>query len=127
MDIILIKGRNIPIKKSTICVGVISGDTFNTNREVRMRLARVNVPPINTPEGQYAKELLEALILAKFINCDIFGEDASGHSVAEVWVNKINVNDAMRTAGYREMETSPSGTDIEVRIGNAQKATMSSP
>jgi endonuclease YncB( thermonuclease family) len=126
MDIIQIKGRNIPIKKSTICVSVISGDTFNTNREVRMRLARVNVPSINTPEGQYAKELLESLILAKFINCDIFGEDAYGRPVVEVWVNKINVNDSMRTAGYREMETSSCGTNIEARISNAQKATMSS-
>jgi endonuclease YncB( thermonuclease family) len=126
MDIILIRGCNIMAKIAIICVGVISGDTFNTNRLVRMRLARVNAPPINTVEGQYAKALLESLILAKFINYDIVAEDAYGRAVAEVWVDKINVNDVMRTAGYREMETSSCGTNIEARIKNAQKATMSS-
>ena len=126
MDIIIIRGRNIPMKISTICVSVISGDTFNTNRAVRIRLARVNVPSINTLEGQYAKELLESLILSKFITYDIVTEDAYGRAVAEVWVNKINVNDAMRNAGYREMETSSCGTNTEEGIRNAKKAEMAS-
>lgn len=113
-------------KIAIICVGVISGDTFNTNRLVRMRLARVNVPSICTLEGQYAKELLESLILSKFITYDIVAEDAYGRSVAEVWVNKINVNDAMRNAGYREMETISCATNTEEVIRNAQKAKVSS-
>ena len=112
-------------KVAIICVGVISGDTFNTNRLVRMRLARVNAPSINTQEGQYAKELLEALMLARFIHCDVVGTDAYGRAVAEVWVDKINVNDVMRAAGYQEMETSSSVTKIEERIENAQEATIS--
>jgi len=113
-------------KRSAICVGVIDGDTFNTNRVVRMRLARVNVPSINTPEGQQAKALLEALILPDFITYNIVAEDAYGRAMAEVWVNKINVNDAMRNAGYREMETSYCGTNTGERIRNAQKAEMAS-
>lgn len=113
-------------KIAIICVGVISGDTFNTNRLVRMRLARVNVPAIDTLEGQYAKELLESLILSKFITYDIVAEDAYGRALAEVWVNKINVNDAMRNAGYREMETSSCGKNTEKRIRNSQKVKKSS-
>ena len=114
-------------KRSAICVGVIDGDTFNTNRVVRMRLARVNVPSTNTLEGQQAKALLETLILPGFITYDVVARDAYGRSVAEVWVDKINVNDAMRAAGYREMETISCGTNTEERIRNAQKAEMSSP
>jgi len=113
-------------KIAIICVGVINGDTFNTNRLVRMRLARVNVQSINTLEGQYAKELLESLILSKFITYDIVAEDTYGRSVVEVWVNKTNVNDAMRAAGYREMDTISCGTNTEEGIWNTQKAKMSS-
>ena len=126
MDITIIRGRKIPMKISTICVSVISGDTFNTNRAVRIRLARVNVPSINTLEGQYAKELLESLILSKFITYDTVAEDTYGRSVAEVWVDSKNVNDAMRNAGYREMETSSCGKNTEKRIRNAQKVKKSS-
>lgn len=113
-------------EKSAICVGVIDGDTFNTNRIVRMRLARVKVPAINTPEGQYAKVLLESLILPNFITYYVVGIDNYGRSVVEVWINKTNVNDAMRAAGYREMETISCGTNTEESIRNVQKAEMSS-
>ena len=100
-------------ERSAICVGVIDGDTFNTNRIVRMRLARVNVPSTNTPEGQHAKALLESLILPNFITYYVVAIDTYGRSVAEVWVDKTNVNDAMRAAGYREMETISCGTNTE--------------
>jgi endonuclease YncB( thermonuclease family) len=106
-------------EKSAICVGVINGDTFNTNRMVRMRLARVNVPSINTPEGQHAKEFLESLILPNFITYYVVAIDNYGHSVAEVWVDKTNVNDAMRAAGYREKVTISCATNTEKSISNA--------
>ena len=99
--------------KSAICVGVVDGGTFNTNREIRIRLARVNVPSINTLEGQHAKALLESLILPSFITYNLVTRDTYGRSVAEVWVDKKNVNDVMRVAGYREMETSSCGTNTE--------------
>ena len=105
----------------------ISGDTFYTNRAVKMRLARVNVPSINTIEGQYAKELLESLILSKFITYNTTGEDIHGTSVVEVCVDSKNVNDAMRNAGYREMETSSCGKNTDEAIRNTQKAELSSP
>jgi endonuclease YncB( thermonuclease family) len=127
MDIILIRGRNIPMKLSTICVSVISGDTFYTNRSVKMRLARVNVPSVNTREGQFAKELLESLILSKFITYNTTGEDIHGTSVVEVWVDSRNINDAMRNAGYREAETSSCGMNTEEELRNTQKTELSSP
>ncbi|MAF86192.1 MAG: hypothetical protein CL875_06965 [Dehalococcoidales bacterium] len=45
--------------------------------------------------------LLESLILSKTITYDIVARDDYGRSVAEVWVDIINVNDAMISCGYK--------------------------
>jgi hypothetical protein len=90
---------------SRICVGVVDGNTFITNKRVRIGLARVSPPPINTPEGRIAKELLESLILGQFITYDrvaIGARRREVEAVAEVWLDDKNVNDAMRAAGYQE-------------------------
>jgi len=88
-------------RESAKCADVIDGDTFDTNTGVRIRLQRVNAPSINTLEGQKAKKLLESLILLKIISYEIVARDTYGRAVAEVWVDSINVNDAMRNAGYK--------------------------
>ncbi len=90
---------------SRICVSVIDGATFITNKGARIGLARVNAPSINTPEGRTAKELLESLVLGQFVTYDRVAIRAHGRgvaAVAEVWLDTKNVNDAMRAAGYRE-------------------------
>ena len=83
-------------KQSAICVSVIDGRTFETKEGVRIRLAKVNAPSIDTPEGQKAKALLESLILSKSITYELLA------NWAVVWVDNENVNDAMRAAGYQE-------------------------
>jgi len=88
-------------KQSAICANVIDGETFDTQVRVRIRLARVNAPPISTPEGQKAKALLESLILSKPITYEIVTRGAYGSAVVGVWVDSKNVNDAMRAAGYQ--------------------------
>ena len=88
-------------KQSAICADVIDGDTFDTKAGDRIRLARVNAPPISTPEGQKAKTLLESLILSKSITYETVARDTYGRAVAEVWVDSKNVNDAMIAAGYK--------------------------
>ena len=99
---------------SRLCVSVIDGNIFVTNKGDRIRLARVSAPSMKTLEGQIAKELLESLIVGQFIAYDRVAIGAHGHAVAavaEVSVNSKNVNDAMRAAGYgetsAEMATSP--------------------
>ncbi len=90
---------------SRICVGVIDGNTIITNKRARIGLARVEPPPISTPEGRIAKELLESLILGQFITYDVVAIGARRReveAVAEVWLDDKNVNDAMRAAGYQE-------------------------
>lgn len=105
-------------RTSRICVCVIDGNTIITNKRARIGLARVNAPSINTPEGRTAKELLESLILGQFITCDSLAIGARRReveSVAEVWLDDKNVNDAMTAAGYQEtsgpMQLSSSGTN----------------
>ena len=104
-------------RTSRICVCVIDGNTIITNKRARIGLARVEPPPMNTPEGRIAKELLESLILGQFITCDsvaICARRREVESVAEVWLDDMNVNDAMRAAGYQEasaeMQPSSCGT-----------------
>jgi len=87
------------IKQAAICI--IDGDTFDTDRNVQIRLARVKVPPVNTPEGQKAKGVLESLILRKAITYEPEGTDTYGRTVAEVWVDSVNVNDIMISYGYK--------------------------
>lgn len=89
------------VKQAAVCARVIDGDTFDIADGTRIRLARVNAPPISTPRGQDAKRLLESLILNKAITYEVVARDTYGRSVAEVWVNSTNVNDAMIRAGYK--------------------------
>jgi endonuclease YncB( thermonuclease family) len=105
---------------SRICVRVIDGDTFVTNRGVRIGLARVKPPSVNTPEGRIAKGLLESLILGQFVVYDTVAmgtRRGAVEALAEVYVDNNNVNDAMRAAGYAEpsgeMVTSSCGTKTE--------------
>jgi hypothetical protein len=111
---------------SRICVAVIDGNTVITNKRARIGLARVEPPPINTPEGRIAKELLESLILGQFITYDIVAISARRRdveAVAEVWLDDKNVNDAMRAAGYQEptaqMQPSVCGTKTEQQVAKA--------
>ncbi len=89
-------------KHGAVCMNVIDGDTFDTGAGIRIRLARVYAPEINTEEGKKAKRQLEALILGKSITYEVVARDDWGRSVAEVWVNSLNVNDVMRSYGYTE-------------------------
>jgi hypothetical protein len=101
----MLKRVDIMANTSRICVSVIDGATFITNKGARIGLARVNAPSMTTPEGRMAKELLESLVLGQFISYDRIAVRAHGRAVAavaEVWLDTKNVNDAMRAAGYRE-------------------------
>jgi len=105
---------------SRICVNVVDGATFITNKGARIGLARVNAPSTKTAEGRMAKELLESLVLGQFITYDRVAMRPHGRAVAavaEVWLDNKNVNDAMRAAGYREtsreMEPSSCGTKTQ--------------
>ncbi len=89
------------VKRLAICESVISGNTFITAHDFRIRLARVKIPPVRTVNGTKAKMLLEAFISGNVIDYEVTSEDNAGNSLAEVWVRNKNINDAMISAGFK--------------------------
>ncbi|MBU0571971.1 MAG: thermonuclease family protein [Candidatus Omnitrophica bacterium] len=71
---------------------VIDGDTFWTSKKIR--LARVEAPELNAPNGQKAKQKLESLILNKSITYEQVGTSYD-RIVAEIWLNGASINDMM--------------------------------
>jgi len=88
-------------KIPAICVRVIGGDRFVTNKGIMVRLARVKAPSGDTQAGRTAKELLESLVLGQSITYEVVAGCHSRRQAAEVWVKSNNANDAMRAAGYQ--------------------------
>lgn len=74
-------------------VEVIDGDTFKTLKIIR--LEGVDAPELNQTGGNEAKQKLESLILDKDITYEEKARDDYARIVAQVWVNSLNVNDAM--------------------------------
>ena len=72
---------------------VIDGDTFKTKN--RIRLEGVDAPELNQSGGEEAKQKLESLILDKDITYEEKARDEYARIVAQVWVDSLNVNDAM--------------------------------
>ena len=83
----------IDLAVSAHVVEVIDGDTFKTKK--RIRLEGVEAPELNQPGGKEAKEKLESLILGKDITYEEKARDEFARIVAQVWVDSLNVNDAM--------------------------------
>ncbi len=75
---------------------VIDGDTFGVSGvDEKIRLENIDTPEIDKPGGESAKRRLEELILNRNIVYEEKAHDVYGRIVAQVWVDSINVNDAM--------------------------------
>lgn len=74
-------------------VEVIDGDTFKTKNIIR--LEGVDAPELDQSGGKEAKQKLESLILNKDITYEEKARDNFGRILAQVWVDSLNVNDAM--------------------------------
>ena len=88
------------VKYVAVCVRVIDGDTFVTDTNVTVRLARVETPKSGTPTGDKAKIQLSDMILGKPVTYESVATDSYGRTVAEVWVDGNNINDYMRSLDY---------------------------
>ena len=84
---------------TAICDSVISGNTFDTDTNIRIKLARVDTKPIFNKEGAAAKMQLESLIADNVITYEPVRNEPDGSIVAEVWVREKNVNDVMVSTG----------------------------
>jgi endonuclease YncB( thermonuclease family) len=78
---------------------VMDGNTFETDK-CTITLDRVYVPPITIPEGRLAKQKLVSKIAKRIVTYKITGIVSYGVVLAEVWVDKININNWMGEQGY---------------------------
>lgn len=60
---------------------VIDGDTFYISG-VRIRLLKVDAPELDTVEGKWAKEKLTRLVHNRWLECENFGDDKYGRTLA---------------------------------------------
>ena len=85
-------------------VGVRDGDTVELlyqGRTVRVRMAHIDAPEAGQPFGKAAKQHLSALCFGKEVRVQQTGRpDRYGRLVAVLFLNGVNLNKAMVSAGY---------------------------
>ncbi len=79
---------------SATCEFVQDGDTFRTEGQNWIRLARYDAPEKGKSNYLKAKQLLSSLILNKAIVYEQVGK-SHNRKVAEVWQSNKNINNAM--------------------------------
>jgi len=98
----VIKKTNVLERKA---VRVIDGDTFDTEDNLRIRLAGISAPEY--PDGCLAlraRERLESLILGKTLIIDVVGEDNFGRQLGFVTAEGVEVEKAMLEEGLGRVQ-----------------------
>ena len=76
---------------------VIDGDTFTGDPDKpRVRLKDVDAPELTEPGGIRAKQHLESIIGDKYVTINTTGIGRFRRRIAEVSINGVSVNEAMR-------------------------------
>lgn len=90
---------------SVYVASVTDGDTFNTSTQ-RIRLANINTPESNTPEGQISTTYLKFLIELKRVTIKSVATDVYGRVVAHVWrySDGLYINRRMVDSGHADWE-----------------------
>ena len=78
---------------------VVDGDTFYYNGS-KIRLAYVDAPENNQPQGQMSKDWLEGYLRGKDLKFELVTLDKYGRKVCIVWVNGINLSEKIVEQGY---------------------------
>lgn len=81
--------------------GVIDGDTFRTSNRT-IRLAGIDAPESNTPQGKKATAYLRQLIGRQRVIIKTVATDTYGRSVADVWryTDRLYINREMVDSGH---------------------------
>ena len=79
-------------------IRVLSADTFETRESAKLiHLANVDAPEVRSPRGIVAEKYLRGLIERETVLIEIVGQDESGREVANVWCDKLLINDVMNS------------------------------
>ena len=82
-------------------VRVLDGDTIETQKNPNsLKLANVNAPELDTPEGKDVKDFLASLLEGKTVSVEQVSKEEFGRPVAKVWYVGLDVNDYVN--GYIE-------------------------
>ena len=78
-----------------VVVGAPDGDSMTLAGGVELRLANVNAPEIGSPGAMEAQRYLHHLVFGRLV---VFNVVARSYDrfVAEVWLNGVSINEAMR-------------------------------
>jgi len=102
-------------------IKVIDGDTFDVNKEERIRLYEINAPEY--PKdclGVDAKARMEDLILNKKISIEKIGKDNFGRTLAYVYLDKLLINEVMTEEGLAYFEKGKTITENSLTIEQSQ-------
>ncbi len=88
---------------STYVTSVIDGDTFETSTQT-IRLANINAPESDTPQGQRSTAYLKILIEEKRVTIKSVATDVYNRIVAHVWRNSdgLYINKEMVDSGHAD-------------------------
>ena len=92
---------------ATYVTSVIGGDAFNTSIDTAIqtiRLANINAPENNTPQGQKSANYLKMLVEGKRVVIKSVATDVYGRVVAHVWQysDGVYVNQMMVDSGHAD-------------------------
>lgn len=79
---------------------VYDGDTITLVSKEKLRFARIDAPEMSEPEGIISRDALRKLIDGKQITYLDKGTGYYGRTIAEVYIDTINVNDWLVANGY---------------------------
>ena len=88
---------------SAYVTSVTDGDTFKTSTQ-RIRLANINAPESNTPQGQKSTNYLKMLVEGKRVVIKLVATDVYGRAVAHVWQysDGLYINQVMVDSGHAD-------------------------
>jgi micrococcal nuclease len=88
------------------CYKVVDGDTIDVEGVGRVRFVGVNTPERGEPGYQEAKDYVKTMCLGKTVGLDIDNaknKDKYSRTLAVVYVDGVNLNQALLKKGYAEV------------------------
>ncbi len=103
----------------------LDGASFALQSGAVVRLAGLNIPPVEAPFAENARAALDALVRDRDVTLRAAGDrrDRRGRTVAHVWTDSGDwVQGALLSAGLARVETAPGAAELAVDMLAAEQA-----